>query len=310
MFQTHRRFASDSRRAFTLIELLVVIAIIAILAAILFPVFAQAREKARQSSCASNQKQVGLAMIQYMSDYDGTIPLFRTADRFSWRGVNFGTPTNGQGVTGTYWAALIQPYMKSYALYGCPSELSSSILDSGEAGFIQIAPNFGINGDYLYKTISDDGTRCNSLFNIIETATRFIAIPVNDSEIASPAATVAFADVKQTQTATPTGVFGITYGGYLTSPAAHSITAEDCCALFANIGWGSNDPSNNTNTPKGIGAGIFAPRHNSGGNVTFVDGHVKYQTPGQLAIGTDWNKDKTITQVRITDLNAFLWDRR
>src|SRR3569833_2553172 len=61
--------------AFTLIELLVVIAIIAILAAILFPVFAQAREKARQITCTSNMKQIGLAMMQYVQDYDETYPL-------------------------------------------------------------------------------------------------------------------------------------------------------------------------------------------------------------------------------------------
>ena len=64
-----------SNKAFTLIELLVVIAIIAILAAILFPVFAQAREKARQTSCMSNERQLGLAVVQYVQDNDEMMPL-------------------------------------------------------------------------------------------------------------------------------------------------------------------------------------------------------------------------------------------
>ena len=70
---------SLKRNGFTLIELLVVIAIIAILAAILFPVFAQAREKARQASCMSNLKQVGTAVYMYNQDYDELMPRFRTA---------------------------------------------------------------------------------------------------------------------------------------------------------------------------------------------------------------------------------------
>jgi len=68
------RPSARTARAFTLIELLVVIAIIAILAAILFPVFAQAREKGRQTACLANIKQLGLAMVQYTIDYDDTYP--------------------------------------------------------------------------------------------------------------------------------------------------------------------------------------------------------------------------------------------
>jgi len=98
------------RNGFTLIELLVVIAIIAILAAILFPVFAQAREKARAITCTSNEKQIGLAMLQYVQDYDETFPLEQ-------RNSNSGEIAN-DGTPGTYsdpvpWHYVINPYIKN-----------------------------------------------------------------------------------------------------------------------------------------------------------------------------------------------------
>src|SRR6185437_9312907 len=79
---SHRKdtVMQKSLKAFTLIELLVVIAIIAILAAILFPVFAQVREKARQTTCARNLKQIGLAVLQYQQDYDETFPMMHYND--------------------------------------------------------------------------------------------------------------------------------------------------------------------------------------------------------------------------------------
>lgn len=98
----------DGTFGFTLIELLVVIAIIAILAAILFPVFARARENARRSSCQSNLKQMGLGVIQYVQDYDERCPRVFT-------GTPFVDPTV------TYWPALLYPYTKSTQLYKCPS---------------------------------------------------------------------------------------------------------------------------------------------------------------------------------------------
>jgi prepilin-type N-terminal cleavage/methylation domain-containing protein/prepilin-type processing-associated H-X9-DG protein len=93
------------RRGFTLIELLVVIAIIAILAAILFPVFAKAREKARQSSCLSNTKQLGLAVMQYAQDYDESMP----------RTYFFPDPNY------VSWAMAVLPYCKSNQIFDCPS---------------------------------------------------------------------------------------------------------------------------------------------------------------------------------------------
>src|SRR3954469_12892595 len=97
------------RAAFTLIELLVVIAIIAILAAILFPVFAQAREKARSISCLSNLKQGGLAYAMYTQDYDETTPLQKSND-----------PAGG------YWYNLIQPYIKNWQLMLCPDRAQTT----------------------------------------------------------------------------------------------------------------------------------------------------------------------------------------
>jgi prepilin-type N-terminal cleavage/methylation domain-containing protein/prepilin-type processing-associated H-X9-DG protein len=99
------RTPKSSRLGFTLIELLVVIAIIALLAAILFPVFARARENARKTSCLSNIKQIGLAFAQYVQDYDSRYPKSSFAT----------TPVTG-------WVEVLQPYTKSIQLFQCPSE--------------------------------------------------------------------------------------------------------------------------------------------------------------------------------------------
>jgi prepilin-type N-terminal cleavage/methylation domain-containing protein len=105
------------RHGFTLIELLVVIAIIAILAAILFPVFARAREQARKASCASNLRQIGLGIIQYSQDYDETLPLFSLSTT-SYHGFSgYGSA----GDDGVRWADSIYPYIKSTQVFDCPS---------------------------------------------------------------------------------------------------------------------------------------------------------------------------------------------
>jgi len=102
------------RTGFTLIELLVVIAIIAILAAILFPVFAQARERARSSSCLSNVNQLGKAILMYAQDYDARLPLCN----YQWVGTN----PNAGANTPTFALDLSQPYMKNEQILRCPSD--------------------------------------------------------------------------------------------------------------------------------------------------------------------------------------------
>ena len=102
----------QKKKGFTLIELLVVIAIIAILAAILFPAFARARENARRASCQSNLKQIGLGVIQYTQDYDNNYSLATSVS---------------QDQTTT---SPLQPYLKSVQLFKCPSDSAAATVNS------------------------------------------------------------------------------------------------------------------------------------------------------------------------------------
>jgi prepilin-type N-terminal cleavage/methylation domain-containing protein/prepilin-type processing-associated H-X9-DG protein len=141
------------RKAFTLIELLVVIAIIAILAAILFPVFARARENARRASCISNLKQFGLAMMQYTQDYDETYPIN------SWVcGTNpcLGVYESGTTVT-ILWYYALTPYIKNYQIYNCPSATQSyqNVRSDGNVTYSS-ASNYGWNTYATGSTYPDD----------------------------------------------------------------------------------------------------------------------------------------------------------
>jgi len=122
-----RSRVQSRKSAFTLIELLVVIAIIAILAAILFPVFAKAREKARQASCLSNTKQIGLGIMQYTQDFDELYPERQL---------------NGLGENGD-WEVTIAPYVKSVQVMVCPSNPSKSNGSYAPGFFASYAANRG-----------------------------------------------------------------------------------------------------------------------------------------------------------------------
>jgi len=112
------------KRGFTLIELLVVIAIISILAAILFPVFARARENARRASCQSNLKQIGLGAMQYTQDYDERMPL------------------NGA----RSWRQVLEPYIKSGQIFSCPSNtVNTQTADSAAPGYSEIKRSYSGN---------------------------------------------------------------------------------------------------------------------------------------------------------------------
>ena len=120
MFPLFSRASRASRPGFTLVELLVVIAIISILAAMLFPVFARARENARRSSCQSNLKQLGLGVLQYAQDYDEKYPLRRFAP-FGAGAAYSSSDAAPLDYDQNSWRSVIQPYIKSTQLFACPS---------------------------------------------------------------------------------------------------------------------------------------------------------------------------------------------
>ena len=137
--------------AFTLIELLVVIAIIAILAAILFPVFARARENARRASCQSNLKQIGLGVMQYAQDYDERYPASR------WNGSGDDNLNNAYS-----WRRVTFPYTKSAQLFSCPSNIyNARPSDDSGASRMAVLPagspvftcSYAINGSDGYGNI-------------------------------------------------------------------------------------------------------------------------------------------------------------
>jgi len=143
-----------TRRGFTLIELLVVIAIIAILAAILFPVFAKAREKARQTACLNNVKQLATAILMYAQDYDEVYPPAYCV-----------TPT-------VVWPQLLQPYVKNTQLFACPSDPD---LWQGLTGwYISYIPNYNMHPPL--DTATGTGvavakvTRPADIFTLVENA--------------------------------------------------------------------------------------------------------------------------------------------
>jgi len=128
-----KRSEKGRNKGFTLIELLVVITIISILAAILFPVFARAREQARKASCQSNLKQIGLALMMYVQDYDETYPA-------SSMGYYLPGTTNG-----TFWYHVLQPYAKSYQVFVCPTSGPVSDWTHYTGGLAGMKFSYGIN---------------------------------------------------------------------------------------------------------------------------------------------------------------------
>jgi len=256
----------DNRSGFTLIELLVVIAIIAILAAILFPVFAKVREKARQTSCLSNQKQLGLGILEYVQDYDEKFPCGDLPSTF---GATYG---GGAG-----WANEIYSYVKSAGVYTCPD-------DTGSGGGPVVS--FGIN-ENLTSGATYDGN------NTPEGGALSIA------KCGAPANTVLLAETFECGTYTP-----VTTVGELTSPAITGFSwagtggpglniASNACTGYA---MGLHVGPRSYSTP---------PRHTNFANFLLADGHAKYLNPVLVSPGFDAQDANNDTTVSTSSPNPY-----
>lgn len=232
---------------FTLIELLVVIAIIAILAAILFPVFARAREKARQASCQSNLKQIGLAMLMYANDYDEKCP-----PTWTWVPTSWPPPPQGVWFSGFHmWDVALYPYVKmgsqdtatgkmtNHGIWMCPSGYTAS---QGHAR------NYGANQNVFGYLNADPATY----------GTGFYA-PKSLGDLTKPSECIAYLD---------SGVYASSYSLVETpQPAIWYLpgTAPEGAARWAS----TSDTGNFMDKDWRSG------RHNGMNNVCYMDGHVK-----------------------------------
>ena len=241
------------KKGFTLIELLVVIAIIAILAAILFPVFAKVREKARQTSCLSNEKQLGLAFIQYAQDYDETFPV----------------DTNGGFNNG--WAGEIYPYAKSTGVFACPDDPTRP----SEAGVYPLS--------YAMNTNLMEAAPTN-------TFTEPGAVLAGQS---SPASTVLLFEVQNSHSnINNVQQTGVNITDMYEAAEVSSTTGRGCIDNLHN-GLGANPENTGFAAVYATGniggwALTTIPAttvHTNGANYLAADGHAKYATPNSVSGG-------------------------
>jgi len=279
----------SAKRGFTLIELLVVIAIIAILAAILFPAFAKAREAARRSSCASNMKQMGIATMQYSQEYDEHLYAHRYVGNPNPLMKENGGPYDKSTIDGdspgrTFWISLLQPYLKSYDVFRCPSNPDAWVGGNDVAAAAPGAKGRGYGGENSYghndAWLSPAGDYAG--------ASGTPPLSVSLASIPRPSSTINIIDASYygaaPDVANDSGdAINIKTTGASTCPAG----ASDCTDLaflqgqgkdiyknyWMNIGNSKWSWAGGANTPANAKATMG--RHLETVNALFADGHVK-----------------------------------
>jgi prepilin-type N-terminal cleavage/methylation domain-containing protein/prepilin-type processing-associated H-X9-DG protein len=259
-------------RGFTLIELLVVIAIIAILAAILFPVFAQAREKARATQCLSNLKQIGVATRMYSQDYDEVlVPCYLYSSH----------PASGTLPTGTpylqWFDDLLQPYVKNSRVFVCPDwsavyTYGRTAFPPGEgAGLQNLRWSYGGNNWHWWP----NGEKANpDLLGVMGVNRPGLSINGSEASVVAPSETIYIMD---------------SAGRELWNPQAHD---------YCNNGNGYEKPTTYQGFPL---RGQVHFRHSDGFNAVFVDGHAKYTKRSTVA---NWSREGAASARRDTDVSA------
>ncbi|MCW3059449.1 MAG: prepilin-type N-terminal cleavage/methylation domain [Capsulimonas sp.] len=260
---------TQSRKGFTLIELLVVIAIIAILAAILFPVFAKAREKARQISCASNMRQIGLGMLQYTQDNEENYP------------------TGSAGTLGAGWAGAVYPYVKSTATFKCPDD--SSQPPAGVSSVVSYAGNL----NFMRRDSTNDPLDPHSGQAL--------------ASLTSPAKTVLLCEITglyghledPLEKGGPNPVTSGVSNGAADGTVWWGENGNNHAGGHMETGClGGLDCTAFVNRPGGLGFTAKTGRHTDGSNFMLCDGHVKWSrgsgvSGGSVALAEDCNQDGT-----------------
>jgi prepilin-type N-terminal cleavage/methylation domain-containing protein len=306
----------NNRRAFTLIELLVVIAIIAILAAILFPVFANAKEAAKRTTCLSNFNQLIKSVAMYTGDNDERVPL--TNYRACWAG-----DCRPEYMS---WHQTLVPYTSNLRIHRCPSDPHANdrelaTYDTGQP----CAPNDRPCAEFFWSIRSNHGLNfqyiCPIAFVPGQTPAAYKPYPINLSQVSSPSSTFFAGDSiwDRSSSGAPMGggnwVIEPPCRYYNTTPISDSFSLPQGTTTFYWYGGWSSNPNSwivfgglwpfHQGGQGNYGAQTYQKRNRMVIPITFVDGHNKAMNIDQITAGCDARPNQV---GRIFDADKYIWD--